>query len=172
MGCDIHFYVERYTTEPDMSNGPKDITEYREARVNSIIDSTEVQPRWISQDDWEQGEYEGGKPYWRIDKELYSGRNYWLFNLLADVRYGPDWLKPLDSPRGVPADASYAYRQVVKDWDCDGHSHSYFTLTELLEVPDDMWDKIECSEFRRVMADMQVMDSNTDNVRCVFFFDN
>lgn len=61
--------------------------------------------------------------------ESKGGRNYWLFNLLADVRYGPDWLKPLDSPRGVPDDASYAYRQLVEDWDGDGHSHSYFTLT-------------------------------------------
>ncbi len=169
MGCDIHFFVERYTTEPDKSNGPKDISGYREDRISSIMEDTIVNPRWISVDEWEFVDYGNGDSYWSC-KEIYGDRNYWLFYFLADVRSGPK--EPLDYPRGVPEDASDSYRYIVNQWNVNGHSHTYFTLSELLKVPDETWDELECRNFRDVLTKMSLIDPNPDNVRCVFFFDN
>jgi hypothetical protein len=70
-------------------------------------------------------------------------------------------------PRGIPDDASDAYIYVTEQWEGDGHSHSYFTLTELLEHD---WSLF--SEFRETLERMKDLDENTDNVRAVFFFDN
>lgn len=86
----------------------------------------------------------------------YRGRNYELFAMLADVRnYGEtpgeiseaDWLAsadhgmlhsdridPIDEPRGLPDDVSAAVQQSSDEWGIDGHSHSWFTVEELLSV--------------------------------------
>lgn len=61
---------------------------------------------------------------------VYTNRNYEFFALLADVRNG-NVIEPIAEPRGVPPDASAGYLEIVKDWEDDGHSHSYFTLGEL-----------------------------------------
>lgn len=69
--------------------------------------------------------------------EPVTSRNYTLFSKLADVRNGSmfglsrDRVTPLDSPRGVPKDASKEWRRYVKQWGPDLHSTSYFTLEEL-----------------------------------------
>jgi hypothetical protein len=104
--------------------------------------------------------------YWRAD-ELYDGRDYHLFNVLsAGVRGdGPS----ISEPRGVPDDASSAYRYIVDQMDGDGHSHSYFTLSELLEVD---WKKYDAEYFTEIIEKMKKIDPDPDNVRCVFFFDN
>jgi len=76
-----------------------------------------------------------------IGPSFYDDRNYNLFAILADVRNGRGFagvktgegFVPIDQPRGTPEDASETYRQLVKSWDSDGHSHSYFTLRELLD---------------------------------------
>lgn len=75
-----------------------------------------------------------------LTDEPYDGRNYGLFAILADVRNGVGFAgvktgsgyEPIDSPRGVPEDASNEYRELVEKWGFDGHSHSYFILEELL----------------------------------------
>jgi hypothetical protein len=67
-------------------------------------------------------------------------RNYDLFALLADVRNGRGFagaptgnrIQPLDAPRGVPADASFGWLAEVDSWSVDMHSHSWFTLEELI----------------------------------------
>lgn len=61
----------------------------------------------------------------------YNMRNYSLFALLANVR-NSDNIDPIDAPRGVPEDASKKYKKYIDQWGIDGHSHSYFTLEELL----------------------------------------
>lgn len=118
MGCDIHFYVEK------LVNG-----------------------QWVAADKFQRGDAEDGtddaKGYLHIvdHKEMYQGRNYDLFAILADVRNGSGFagiktgegFVPISMPRGVPDDASPEYKEISDDMDCDGHSHSYFTLRELLD---------------------------------------
>lgn len=75
----------------------------------------------------------------------YTNRNYGLFAILADVRNGTGFAgvktgeptTPIDLPRGLPDDASEVYLAEVEHWGVDGHSHTYFTLAELL---DHDWD--------------------------------
>lgn len=79
----------------------------------------------------------------------YVGRNYVLFSVLADVRNERktsnifdstmeyeerDSIDPIAMPRGVPENASKAWKREVKRWGRDFHSHSYFTLQELLDA--------------------------------------
>lgn len=111
MGCDIHLYVE----------------------------VKDKKGKWKAADTWEQEE---GEDHQSVDykKAYYNGRNYNLFSILADVRNGRGFagvktgegFNPIASPKGVPEDASREYLDTVKRWDGDGHSHSYFTVAELM----------------------------------------
>ena len=91
-------------------------------------------------------------------------------------------LDPIDFPRGIPDDLSSGYKYITNRWDGDGHSHSYFTLHELLNVD---WSKYEKSdspafsnrvgwldEFMETIEQMKSIDPDPKNVRCCFFFDN
>lgn len=89
----------------------------------------------------------------------YQGRNYNLFSVLADVRntrstsniFDPsmeyeerDSILPLALPKGIPDNASKGWKKECKRWGLDFHSHSYFTLQELL-------DGIEAGAFKQVI---------------------
>jgi hypothetical protein len=158
--------VERYTTDPENETTPTSKVNKRENRVNELLGETS-EPRWISADNWEAEDYGDGDMHWsNYPNALYSGRNYSLFEKLANVRsYGEG--NAIAEPRGVPEDASDAYLYIVEQWKGDGHSHSYFTLAELLEH-----DWSDFTEFRETLERMKDLDENTDNVRAVFFFDN
>ena len=55
-------------------------------------------------------------------------------------------------------------------WHGDAHSHSYFTLEELLEVD---WESKDLKWFEEdIIEDMKKVDSDPKKVRCCFFFDN
>lgn len=108
MGCDIHFAVD--VRQPDGS--------------------------WKSADTWDnEDDYQSN-----YDNAFYEGRNYDLFSIFADVRngYGFAGVKtgegfvPFAPPRGVPDDCSPEYRRWVEQWNGDGHSHSYFTVEEIM----------------------------------------
>lgn len=115
MGCDIHLYVEK-----------------------------KQDGQWVSADKWTPNKYAGeeGEPDMSVEYEdyFYNGRNYNLFAILADVRNGRGFagcktgagFNPIAEPRGVPEDACAEYKAVTGRWDGDGHSHSYFTVSELL----------------------------------------
>jgi hypothetical protein len=75
-----------------------------------------------------------------LGDEIDLGRNYELFAFLANVRNDYD-LKPISEPKGVPEDSSDGYRKEVEGWDVDGHSHSYFTLEELKNIPKELLDQ-------------------------------
>ncbi len=76
-----------------------------------------------------------------VDKPYYDGRNYNLFAILADVRNGRgfagiktgDGFNPIAPPRGLPDDVSPEVKAESDSWSCDGHSHSHFTLREILD---------------------------------------
>jgi hypothetical protein len=158
MGCDIHFFTERYTKDTNY-DGPKSKSEERDIKLGTILNE-DISPRWVSADKWE---FEEG--YWSVIDELYSGRDYSLFEKLAGVR-GYDE-KAICYARGFPIDASSGYTEIVNQWDDDGHSHSYFTLSELLK---ENFDDFE--EFKDTVESMKLIDPDPDKVRCVFFFDN
>src|SRR5262249_2591595 len=66
--------------------------------------------------------------------------NYNLFGILANVRNGSgfagcdtgDGFVPISVPRGLPGDVSDEVRAETNRWGEDGHSHSWFTVAELL----------------------------------------
>lgn len=112
MGCDIHFYVER-----------------------------RVDGRWTTADTWEPSKYDDtGGLHVDYKKAFYSSRNYDLFGILADVRNGRwfagvdtgEGFVPISAPRDLPDDVTPDVRRASDDWGGDGHSHSFFTVAELL----------------------------------------
>ena len=104
MGCDIHCYAERKN---------------KDGKWEIVGNVKKEEDGWVS-----------------IDYEPYHDRNYNLFAILANVRNGTafagcetgEGFNPISNPKGVPSDASEDY-----EWVGDGHSHSYFTLRELLD---------------------------------------
>jgi len=113
--------------------------------------------------------------YWEVPykRSFYSGRNYYLFAILADVRNDGS-VEPISQPRGIPEDCSYPYKLLLDRWGMDAHSESYFTLEELLNVK---WDEYNShqgwlKEFMETIEKMKQVDPDPSNVRCVFFFDN
>ncbi|MBX3321184.1 MAG: hypothetical protein KF890_14985 [Nitrospira sp.] len=113
MGCDIHFRVEK--------------------RVDGEWKPAE---QMVANQYWEPGSDEPETN----PKELYDGRNYSLFAILADVRNGRGFagcdigngFNPIAPPRGLPPDVSKSVSEDSERWGGDGHSHSWFTLAELL----------------------------------------
>ena len=115
MGCDIHLYVER------LVNG-----------------------KWVSADRWTPNKYadDEGEPPIQVEYQnhFYSGRNYNLFAILANVRNGSGFANcdtgngfvPIDDPRNLPNDVSENVKAEANRWGGDGHSHSWFTVEELL----------------------------------------
>ena len=110
MGCDIHCYAERKNKDG----------------------------KWEIVGNKEKEEEDGCI---NIDYKPYVNRNYNLFAILANVRNGTafagyktgEGFNPISNPKGVPSDASEDYASITEQWVGDGHSHSYFTLRELLD---------------------------------------
>lgn len=162
MGCDIHFYVERYSRDTNYL-GPKDVSEIREEKIDSIIDSYEIKEKWIPCD-----KFFFVDDYWAIkwEDQFYSVRNYKLFEKLAGVRgLGSE---SISRPKGVPKDASFAYKSIAES-NGDGHSHSYFTLEELMKED---FSSEHVSRFKDTIDRMKELDPDPKKVRCCFFFDN
>lgn len=163
MACDIHFFTERWTSD-NKYEGPKDLSDLRDSKLEEILENTEPNYRWVSADTW------SNQHLGYFAKTMYNGRSYYLFSILADVRNGSGEIEPIDYPRGIPDDASSGYKYVVDRWDGDGHSHSYFTLDELINFD---WSKYEMlGEFMETIEQMKSIDPDPKNVRCCFFFDN
>jgi hypothetical protein len=193
MGCDIHFFVEKYNSETgrwEAVSGPNPtIEEYRHQarwlrtrgeevnikraedlekqadRIESGDALREITSRW--EFDWNAPKvYEG----W-----LYSGRNYALFTVLANVRSRHGY-EVISTPRGLPDDVSDEVNQYL-DEDGDLHSRSYLTLNELLEYD---WLRPGYEEagltafYEDSIVKLMELSSKTNgnDVRIVFGFDN
>lgn len=109
MGCDIHMHVE----------------------YKSIING---QNRWVCGDYFKVnpyfGEFPDEDPFVLVG--LCDSRNYDRFAILANVR-NYDNTPYIDDPRGLPADITKEVEEDAESWDDDAHSHSYFTLRELID---------------------------------------
>jgi hypothetical protein len=148
MGCDIHFFVEKKSTQFK-----------RQESLNKIFEESDPLP----DDKWELVS--------RDDDDFYGSRNYALFGTLADVRRTPK-NGPISEPRGFPDDTSEDLNIIYKGWGWDAHTPSYFSLTELINVDWTKYDDVHINEFMNAIEKMKKIDQNTDNVRCVFWFDN
>lgn len=123
MGCDIHLFCEIKKDGEWKYSGKIFKNPYFEPD----------KPNEVEEDGFE----------WNAEytDEPYHGRNYDLFGILADVRNGVgfagcdrgDGFNPIDEPRGLPDDVSPEIEKKSDDWGGDGHSHSYFTVKELLD---------------------------------------
>lgn len=167
MGADIHFYVERWTSSNNYG-GPRDLSDDREQKLNEVLEDVPTKFRWVSADNWQ---IEDGE--WQIDwnDEYYGNRNYYIFGILADVR-NDGGVEPINYPKGIPDDASTGYLYKCEQWDSDAHSHSYFTLEELLNVDWSEYEPAYISDFMETLEKMKEIDNDPLNVRCCFFFDN
>ena len=118
MGCDIHMFTEikRKFNE-------------KEVWVNS--DRWVINPYYLLKDEGDDDEWE--RPM-DIDS-IYNGRNYELFATLANVRgIGSPVIA---EPKGLPNDVCTITKAESDRWGRDGHSHSYFTLAELVDYVKD-----------------------------------
>jgi len=167
MGCDIHFYVERWTSSNNYE-GPRNLSEDREQKLNEVLEDKPTNFRWVSVDKWVKGDGEWSVPY---HLEYYNGRNYYLFSILADVR-NRGGVEPINYPKGIPDDASTGYLYKCDQWDGDAHSHSFFTLEELLNVDWSEYDSEYIDDFMETLEKMKEIDEDPSSVRCCFFFDN
>lgn len=104
MGCDIHIYSE------------------------SLIDNNWVMQEKIA--DVNEG-YSSDPFYDTVDDEnLFLGRNYFLFGILAGVR---SWDDADFDVKGLPDDLSHGINLLYKQWGNNAHTPSYITLQELKE---------------------------------------
>lgn len=98
---------------------------------------------------------------------IYRGRNYELFGELAGVRSDTT---PISWPKGLPDDVSDQIASCSDEWGCDGHSHSYYCLEELLD------NKHRLSGIKKVIKILERMSKiynlMPDEIRIVFWFDN
>ncbi len=65
-------------------------------------------------------------------------RSYTLFALMAGVRNSQN-IMPISLPKGIPDDCSNVVQHAAEDG--DGHSHSWLSATEIVEL-EDRWYKI------------------------------
>lgn len=123
MGCDIHLYVEK------LQDG-----------------------KWVAADRWTKDKYaEEGEDRLTVEYEnrYYTGRNYNLFAILADVRNGRGFagvktgegFNPICEPKGLPEDCSPEVERESDSWGSDGHSHSWLTVAELMAYD---WTQVSC----------------------------
>lgn len=152
MGCDIHFYVE-----------------VRRGNMWRPAD------RWVLKSNNHRpevyGKYRLCIPY---EELFYTGRNYILFAMLANVRneVEDNLVIPIDDPRGLPDDAC---PEILDEVTVDHHSHSYLYLHELLDAKNIYKSIMRESGFNRTVDRMKALsdsDAEYDDVRCVFWFDN
>ena len=73
------------------------------------------------------------KGVWLMYNQCDIDRSYALFTKMANVRTQPD-IKPIAEPKGWPRDASEVAEIIMKDWDTDGHSHSWLDYREIIEL--------------------------------------
>ena len=123
MGCDIHIYTEvKKEGKWRAIQVPNGWKKYLEGCLERATKQDSINYYKARLEEEPDKVYEG----------IYSGRNYDLFAILANVRnkYG---FRPISMPKGLPEDISETVKLEAEEWAGDGHSHSYHTLQDLLD---------------------------------------
>lgn len=106
--------------------------------IHLFVERRDEQGKWVTADTWEP---EDGRMRVDYHKRFYTGRNYDLFAILADVRNGRGFAGvktgggfiPISPPKGLPDDVSPQVAEDSEGWGSDGHSHSWHTVKDLME---------------------------------------
>ena len=142
--------------------------------IHIFLERRNSKNQWVDSMVYENNPYGGFRPL------SHYGRSYTLFATLAGVR-GDD---PIEYPKGIPEDCSLEYKELCDVWEGDGHSHSYFTLRELLDAApscselrkDQLYEFIShiknIIKMRDCWVDDEEIDDNAEKYRVCFFFDN
>jgi len=134
MGCDIHPYFE---VKDEDDKWERLTTRYDEIYAELYGRNSAIGDKLTQEERQKlQGEM------WNHPLEI--GRSYDLFAILADVRNGRGFagvltgtgFDPISEPRGIPDDVCQEIMEETSS-DPDGHSHSWYTLKELLDYN---WD--------------------------------
>ena len=144
MGCDIHLFVEI----KDQTNKWKVIKDI------NYIDLNQAKQDLNNYANEEPNVYYLNELHNRVKlaetpsyQFLYNSRNYFLFNMLANVRNGYTagnnyyTITPISEIKGIPNDISCTLKKYFNKWNTIGHSYSYLTLEEL---DTNYWNETEC----------------------------
>lgn len=153
MGCDIHCYAEVRKDDkwervkdkvfPNMFHRPEIIQKSQEMldELKAIKNPTEDE---IDRIEYLESDFDFYDEY---SRNPYRGRNYDTFAILADVRNGYGFagcdtgkgFNIISEPKGLPGDVTEEVKAASDKWGCDGHSHSWLTVKEMLDFD---WDQI------------------------------
>lgn len=100
-------------------------------------------------------------------EDIYDGRNYELFGILAGVRGN---ITPISYPKGLPFDVTDEVKSLYESWEGCAHSASWITLDEIWDSLSDRHNhslQLIALDIIRAKRDQQAED-----VRIVFWFDS
>ena len=147
MGCDIHPYPEKLVDGEWVTAEPFVLSKWWDERIlgenfkyeTPEYDRAEAEHKAMTEDEiWEKYGNDINLILdgpWDNNYDL-RGRNYTWFAILAGIRNGLG-IEPMDAARGLPIDVSPEIKRESDSIDTDGHTHSWFTLQELMDYD---WD--------------------------------
>lgn len=125
---------------------------------------------WIDNPDYKEGNKEP-KKIEKFDKCFYeTARNPYLFRILAGIfKAAYINVEPISYPKGLPLDCC---DEIAGMYKATGHINtSYFTLSELLEVDWDEYDKRYTKDFiKKVIGRLVKVGAKEEDVRIIFWF--
>ena len=111
-------------------------------------------------------------------------RHYALFSVMANVRNYPRTHQPISEPKGLPEDVSELTKMCSDYFGVDGHSHSWLSAKEIVQLHKWMDDQgpmyshdanfpyLCGSHFDAFLKYPEEFPDEIEDVRYVFWFDN
>ena len=149
-----------------------------------LYSESKVEGQWLCDQaaslHWETTEFGSGEQYsYPVMDSPYINRNYHLFGALALVR--TEW-EFSQEPRGLPEDISAEVSEMADHWKDDGHSHSYWSVTELKALATRLMVQTEDTDghatsgvlrgLQDILQGLPAPPEGTTDQRIVFWFDN
>ena len=110
-------------------------------------------------------------------------RNYELFGKIAGARASD--IKPIHSPRGLPADCSIMTKFCSDTWGVDGHTHGWLDATEIMKImffhehitknkmiAHEEWGYLFGGGWNNFLEFRQSYPEEIEDIRMIFWFDN
>lgn len=104
-----------------------------------------------------------------VAEDVFFGRNYILFGLMAGVR----GTKTLFEPKGLPENISSTVSKKNKEWGVDAHSHSWLSIEELWKIKEEYETENERYPYLdAILAMMVELETENDIPRLILWFDS